>query len=66
MAQRFAFHIDPLGRHRVELDRSVGFLEGPRRVVDLGPVELPFVLGVQAVALGQELLDRYICSSEAM
>src|SRR5690349_4257921 len=45
-------------RHRVERDRRVRRLEGPWPVVDLRAMEAPSMLGVQAVALGEEVLER--------
>src|SRR5256885_7899406 len=46
-------------RHRVELDRRLGRLERPRRMVNLRAAEAPaLVHGVEAGALDEELLER--------
>src|SRR5437763_6714080 len=45
-------------RHRVQVDHGLASLQVPGRVVDVRSVEPPAVLGVEAVALGEELLER--------
>ena len=45
-------------RHRVQVDARLAVLEMPAAVVELGPVDAPAVLGVEAVAVGQELVER--------
>src|SRR5438552_14635689 len=44
--------------HRVEVDVRLALLQVPRRVVRLCPVHAPPVLGVEAVALDEERLQR--------
>src|SRR3954451_2890539 len=43
---------------RVQVDTRSGRLKRPGRVMDLGAVELALVLGIEAVALGEEMLER--------
>src|SRR4051812_35056615 len=45
-------------RHRVPIDHRLAVLQVPRRVVDVGAVEPAAVLGVEAVTLGEEVLER--------
>src|SRR3954470_1809787 len=49
-------HLDR--RHRVQVDPGVGRLERPRGVMDLGAADPALVLGVEAVALRQKMLER--------
>src|SRR3954469_7840008 len=52
--------------HRVQVDARFGRLERPGGVVDLGAAELALVLGIEAVALGEEMLERPgICVEDA-
>src|SRR5918999_2868142 len=50
---------DARRRHRVRLDHRLGRLQRPGRMVDLGAERLsPLAQGVEAVALGQPVLER--------
>ena len=56
--ERLSGDVDPAGRHRVQLDPSLRRLERSGPVVDLCTEERALVLGVEAVALGEEVLER--------
>jgi len=58
MTDRLAVQLDPVRRHGVERDHDLGRAELPGRVVDLGAVQPAAVVRVEAVALGQEMLER--------
>jgi hypothetical protein len=50
--------LEPVRRHRVQVDRGLGGADAPRRVMDLGAVEALVVRGIEAVAFGEEVLER--------
>src|SRR4051794_4918494 len=65
--RRLGGQLDPVRRgHRVAVELRLGGLEGPRRMVDVGAQNAPAIVGqVEAVALGEEVLERAGLSVEA-
>src|SRR5437016_1045473 len=58
MEDRLALEHDLVRRHRVQVDLGLRGLQRPWAVVDLGSVQPPAILRVEAVALGKEVLER--------
>src|SRR5947209_2424299 len=56
--QRLTLERNRVGRHRVEVDRGIGFLQRPGPMVDVRPVETRAVARVEAISLRQEVLER--------
>src|ERR671937_779297 len=54
---RLALERDPVRWHRVQVDRCLRPRERPRPVVDVRTEQPAFVLGIEAVPLGQEVLE---------
>src|SRR5215218_4512222 len=55
--QRFSFELEPVRRHRVQLEVGVRRTDAPWGVVDLGAVQAGPIRGVETVALCQEVLE---------
>src|SRR3954447_5885674 len=58
VAERVAVEHEPVRRHRVQVELHARALDPPRRMVDLGAVDAGLVGGVEAVALGEKVLER--------
>src|SRR5215208_5580662 len=55
--QRPSFELEPVRRHRVQLEVGIRGRDAPRGVMDLGAVQARSIRGVETVALCQEVLE---------